>query len=100
MQAVTMGALLVALAGAALPQAPVTETPDAPKALEAQEGKGRPSVLPRPVIPDAPAPRKEGPGIDCTMLIMQADPKIDRGFSVPLKGEVDPKMVVPSACRK
>ena len=99
MKAVTMGALLVALAGAALPQAPVAEAPDAANALGAHGGKGvRPSG-PKSATPKTPAPKEEA-GIDCTMLLLQADPKIDPGFSVPLNTEVDPKMVVPSACRK
>jgi hypothetical protein len=99
MLAVTMGALLVALAGPALPQTPVVETPDVSKAPKAQARKGMSPSNPKSGAPGAPA-SKEGSGIDCTMLILQADPKIDPGFSVPSRTEVDPKMVVPSACRK
>jgi hypothetical protein len=102
MQAAAISGLLAVLGAAALPQTR-SAMPDVVKGLGLSDSQriglfAQPMVLGR-IVPEAQTPAK-GPGIDCTMMILRADPNIDPGFSVSMKRDVDLKMVVPSVCRE
>ena len=48
--------------------------------------------------PPAPGPTRPAPRVRCTIRTLDADPRVDPGMARALRREVDPKMVVPSAC--
>jgi len=60
-----------------------------------REAAGKEAPAQEPTIESAGAARR---GTVCTLRIMRADPRLDRGMVVAMDRPVDSAMVVPSTC--